>query len=160
MKVPSKKATLLFLMKDEKILLAMKKRGFGKGRWNGVGGKLESGETIEEAAARECQEEIGVTPLEYRRVASLNFFFPTAKSEWDQQVLVYLCSKWQGEPTETDEMKPEWYNINAIPYDNMWKDDKYWLPKVIKGNYVEAAFHFDDNDGVLSHEIRSEPGTT
>ena len=53
-----KHVTLLFLLTDDQILLAMKKRGFGMGRWNGVGGKIEPGETIEEATARECREEI------------------------------------------------------------------------------------------------------
>ena len=59
-------STLVFLIKKNNgsitdICLAMKKRGFGKGRWNGVGGKVEAGETIEAAAMREAREEIGVT---------------------------------------------------------------------------------------------------
>jgi len=57
--------TLLFLIKDDQILLAMKKRGFGAGRFNGVGGKVEPGETIEQALIRESQEEINVTPIEF-----------------------------------------------------------------------------------------------
>ncbi len=58
----TKKYSLLFLLREDEILLVMKKRGFGSGRWNGVGGKFESGETAEQATIRECQEEIGVTP--------------------------------------------------------------------------------------------------
>lgn len=58
--------TLLFLIKDDHVLLAMKKRGFGAGNWNGVGGKIEAGESIEQALVRECQEEIGVTPISWK----------------------------------------------------------------------------------------------
>ncbi|MEJ0073651.1 MAG: NUDIX domain-containing protein [Candidatus Saccharibacteria bacterium] len=65
----NKETTLLLLRRNDEVLLAMKKRGFGAGRWNGVGGKLDPGETVEQALVRECQEEIGVTPTEYHRVA-------------------------------------------------------------------------------------------
>ncbi len=44
--------TLVFLVDDDRVLLGMKKRGFGAGKWNGFGGKVEPGETIEEAAIR------------------------------------------------------------------------------------------------------------
>jgi len=157
MKTPSKKATLLFLTKGDEILLAMKKRGFGVGRWNGVGGKPDGDETIEQTAIRECSEEIMVTPLDIKQVATLDFHFPTDKSDWDQQVIVYLCPKWDGEPTETEEMKPQWYKKSEIPYEKMWKDDKYWLPEVIDGKFVDAEFVFDDNDSVIAHSVRSKP---
>lgn len=154
MSSPAKQATLLFLIKDNGILLAMKKRGFGAGRWNGVGGKPEANETMEAAAVRECQEEIGVTPQEFKQVAELDFYFPEYKSNLDVHVVVYLCTQWQGEPVETEEMKPQWYNNDAIPYDSMWEDDKDWLPQVLAGKYVEAWFRFDDNDKVLSQEVK------
>ena len=51
-----KQATLCPLIKDDQILLAMKKRGFGVGKWNGVGGKVEKGEEIIDAAIREIKE--------------------------------------------------------------------------------------------------------
>ena len=54
------RTTLCLLIKDNKILLPIKKRGFGKGKNNGVGGKLEDGETELEAMIRETKEEIGV----------------------------------------------------------------------------------------------------
>ena len=51
--------TLVFLREDCRVLLGMKKRGFGAGKWNGFGGKIETGETITEAAVREVKEECG-----------------------------------------------------------------------------------------------------
>lgn len=151
-----RQTTLLFLIDDDKILLAMKKRGFGKGHWNGVGGKPEPDETIEAAAIRECQEEIGVTPLSLRCVAHLDFFFPKDKADkgFEQQVVVYLCEEWGGEPIETEEMLPRWYEISNIPYDTMWSDDKYWLPEVLAGHSLKAEFHFDDQENVASHTIK------
>src|SRR5665213_1929976 len=144
-----KQASLLFLIKDEKILLAMKKRGFGEGRWNGVGGKPNKNEPIRDTAIRECQEEIGVTPVSIKKVAKLNFFFPMTKSDWNQQVVVFICSEWTGQPVETEEMAPQWFNNRNIPYEEMWSDDKFWLPQVVAGEYITAEFHFDDKDNLL-----------
>lgn len=155
---PSKtlrQTNIVFLRRGEEVLLAMKKRGFGQGRWNGAGGKPEVGETIEQAAIRECQEELGVTPTALRHVATLDFRFPAEKAAkgWDQQVLVYFCEQWHGEPTESDEMAPRWFKTRDIPYDEMWADDKYWYPLVLDGKFVAAEFHFGDDDEVLSQTI-------
>jgi mutator protein MutT len=149
-----RQSTLLFLRDKDKILLAMKKRGFGMNRYNGVGGKVNKDENVEQAAMRECQEEILVTPLNLEKVAELNFYFPKAKSDWNQQVSVYVCYEWLGDPLESEEMKPEWFNVKNIPYDKMWSDDKYWLPEVIKGNYLNAVFEFDDDDTVIKSEVQ------
>ena len=150
-----KHATLLFLINDKQILLAMKKRGFGAGRWNGVGGKPNEAESITDAALRECQEEIGVTPIEIQEVAILNFYFPESKKSWNQQVTTYICRDWEGVPIETEEMAPKWFNIDEIPYSKMWPDDKHWLPKVIKGEYVKADFYFDDNDKLIKYSMNT-----
>jgi 8-oxo-dGTP pyrophosphatase MutT (NUDIX family) len=79
---PDIRRTLLFLITEDKILLAMKKRGFGTGKWNGVGGKIESGESLEAALVRECQEEIGVTPTSWRPVAELDFVQDSTTDPW------------------------------------------------------------------------------
>lgn len=150
--VPKQKASLLFLVKGDEILLAMKKRGFGKGRFNGVGGKPEGKEKIEQTAKRETKEEIGVSPKKIQEVAKLNFYFPE-KPEWDQQVIVYYCYKWQGRPKETEEMKPKWFNRFDLPYKRMWPDDKLWLPHVMEGKYVNANFAFGEGDLIADYNI-------
>jgi len=71
-------------------------------------------------------------------------------------VIVFTCKTWSGEPTETEEMSPQWFQINEIPYDKMWSDDKYWLPKVIEGKHVKADFYFDDNDNLLKYNIKPQ----
>ncbi len=135
--------TLCLLVKDDKVLLAMKKRGFGVGKWNGVGGKVDDGETIEAAGLRELNEEIGVVAglAEIQGAGSIDFHFKD-KPEWDQQMHIFLIKNWQGEPKESEEMAPKWYSKNEIPFDAMWPDDKHWLPVVLEGKRIEGKFYF------------------
>ena len=152
----SQQASLLFLLREGQILLAMKKRGFGAGRWNGVGGKPEPGETIEQTATRECQEEIGVLPHNPRHVASLTFIMHESDEYYQElNVEVFVSREWQGEPVETEEMSPKWFSLDGIPYGDMWADDIYWLPEVLKGNFVTAIFHFNEQDRVIDHSLET-----
>ena len=148
-----RKVSLIFLRKEDEILLAMKKRGFGEGFLNGIGGKQDPGETIEQTAVRECQEEIDVTPKKLGKVAVINFFFPE-KPEHDQQCHVYFCEEWDGEPKETDEMRPDWVKLSEIPYEKMWNDDIIWLPKVLSGEKIEADFTFDTRLRLIDYSIK------
>lgn len=145
--------TLCLILKGDQILLAMKKRGFGQGKWNGVGGKLNEGETIAQAAIRETKEEIGVDIKEMDKVAILKFRFPY-KEEWNQDVHVFLANNWEGNPIESEEMYPKWFKYNSIPYHTMWDDDKIWLPHVIKGKKVEAEFTFKEGEVIKEHFLR------
>ncbi len=138
------------------ILLAMKKKGFGAGRWNGVGGKVEPGESIEQAAVREAQEEIGVTPKAIKKAAELEFYFYNEdhkQSAIDQKVTVFISDDWEGEPSESEEMAPKWHRKDSLPLNSMWSDDGFWLPSVISGNFVEGMFLFDKGDKLLDHLV-------
>jgi len=146
-------ATLTILIKDGKILLAMKKRGFGQGKWNGTGGKVKDGEEIMEAAVRETEEEIGIKAIDLEKVAKLDFHFPY-KKEWDQSVHVFLIKSWEGDPTESEEMMPKWFNLKEIPYNDMWDDDKFWLPQVISGKKLEAKFTFKEGEEIIDKNIK------
>lgn len=151
-------ATLVFLIKKSgneitDICLAMKKRGFGMGRWNGVGGKVEAEkETIEDAAKRETREEINVEIKEINKVAELSFYFPHNPA-WNQMVHVYFTESWEGEPVESEEMNPKWFSVNNLPYSEMWPDDIFWIPEVLKGNLVSATFQFGEKDIILNKEV-------
>ena len=152
-----KDTTLLFFIKKDSsdavrdICLAMKKRGFGEGLWNGVGGKVELGESIESAAQREAREEVGVVcaPEDLEKVAELSFYFED-KEEWNQKVHVFLSSVFSGSFVETEEMAPAWFSVSSIPYDKMWEDDVLWLPKVLQGEKVVASFTFG-KDGKIKN---------
>jgi len=149
-------ATLVFLIKGNPIsdiLLGMKKTGFAQGKINGFGGKVEPGETIKQAARREVWEEVGVRVDGLEPVARLTFFFP-AHPDWDQVVHVFLAQTWAGEPRESDEMRPAWYAVNAIPFQTMWQDDPHWLPRVLAGEKLAATFTFQaDNESIDTQEI-------
>lgn len=144
--------SLLFLLREGEILLAMKKRGLGAGHYNGAGGKVEPGETVEQAAIRECEEEIGVTPLSINKVAEIQFEEVT-EDKVAISCHVYVCYEWEGEPIETEEMNPKWFNIRDIPFDTMWADDIYWLPLVLVGRKLKATFTFGKNDQVIAHTL-------
>jgi ADP-ribose pyrophosphatase YjhB (NUDIX family) len=141
-----KPATLCFLIKENKILLAMKKRGFGAGKWNGVGGKIEENETIKEAAAREMREEINVSthPDHLKNVGNIKFYFKN-KPDWDMHVHIFFTKTWEGEPRESEEMRPQWYKHTEIPYEKMWIDDTFWLPQVLAGKKIEGKFYFNED---------------
>lgn len=150
--------SLLFLRKGNLILLAMKKRGFGEGRWNGVGGKVEPNESIDQAMIREAQEEIGITPTKYEKVADIRFdeFFkgqPTI-----MHVHAFMATGWEGEPTESEEMAPKWFPVTKIPYKDMWPDDPFWLPHVLWGEKISADFKLNASDAILSYTINEVVG--
>ena len=152
-------ATLLFLIKRDgnvitDVCLAMKKRGFGVGRYNGAGGKVEAGETIEEAVIRETQEEIGVTVSGIKKCAELEFTF-SQKADWNQMVHVYFAEDWIGEPVESEEMNPKWFAVADIPYDTMWPDDIFWLPEALAGKFVNGAFTFGEGDVIEKQEVKT-----
>lgn len=149
---PLRQATLIFLLKENEILLAMKKRGFGVGKWNGVGGKPNNGETIEETAIREMQEEIGVLPHQLQKKAVLSFYFPHEPSS-NQEVHTFISQSWEGAPTETEEMRPQWFHLSEIPFDQMWPDDSIWLPQLLKGDLLKASFLFDQDNSLADHSI-------
>lgn len=144
--------TLCLIKKDDKLLLGMKKRGFGVGRWNGFGGKVTEGETIMQAAKREMQEECGVLAQEIEQFGLLDFSW-ASKPEDVIEVNVFKINKWQGEPQESEEMKPGWFDLKEIPYEQMWDDDKHWLPLFLQGKKIKGKFIFDDNDKILEKQI-------
>lgn len=154
-----KVTTLCFLVDEHRILLAMKKRGFGVGRWNGVGGKVHDGELIEQAAIREAKEEIEVELAfeDLVKVAISHFSFQD-RPDFDQVCHIYLAKRWIGIPAETEEMAPRWFSSTEIPYREMWVDDPYWLPPVLKGSRLRNSFHFSaDTRALLSYEVLVVP---
>ena len=150
---------LCIIHQHPRILLGMKKRKFGAGRWNGYGGKPNPGETIEQTAIREATEESDTVPQTLQLMAILDFYF-VPKPEYSQQVIVYLSDKWDGEPKETEEMKPQWFKHNTIPFNKMWPDNMHWLPLVLQGSKVKGEFLFGENDIVLDFNVKTVQSLT
>jgi 8-oxo-dGTP pyrophosphatase MutT (NUDIX family) len=152
-----KQATLCYLIKDNKILLAMKKKGFGAGKWNGVGGKLDHNKgdkDIIDTAIRETEEEIGVRIKNPEKIAVLSYYFPyISNKNWDQDVHVFLVRNWESEPIESIEMLPKWFKVGEIPFEQMWDDDKYWFPPFLEGKRFNAKFIFEEGEKVSEKEF-------
>ncbi len=147
----NKLLTLCIIHQHPHVLLGMKKRGFGEGRWNGFGGKVGEGETIEEAAKREIREEAGIEAHDLARMGLIYFEF-----KGDPQILevhIFRTTSFSGTPVETEEMKPQWFTIDEIPFKNMWPDDMYWFPMLLSGRKFKATFLFDGHDIILSREL-------
>ena len=133
-------ATLMFVIKDGRILLIEKKRGLGAGKINGPGGKIEPGESALEAVIRETQEELLITPHAPVKLGELRFSMSDCP---DILCHVYRSEDFSGIPTETDEAVPVWTALDAIPYHRMWEDDRHWLPLVIEGKTFIGNFVFE-----------------
>lgn len=144
--------TLVLLRRDDQILLGLKKRGFGAGHWNGFGGKLVPGETIRAAAKREVMEECGVHVSRLQQCGRL--FFTFAHDPLELDVHVFTTSQFTGEPGETEEMKPQWFALAEIPYDQMWADDKHWFPHFLAGQAFVGRFHFADANTIAQFTVK------
>ena len=133
--------TLCIPITDSEILLGKKKVRWGAGKWNGFGGKLEDGETPEEATVRELEEECGLCADKnsLEKVAITVFYF-NGKAKFLMHT--YLVRNWYGKPIESDEMLPQWHSLKKVPYNEMWKADSIWLEKVFNGEKVAAHVHF------------------
>ncbi len=144
----SKNVTLVFAIdkNEDKILLIYKKRGFGKGKYSGVGGKVEEKETIVEAALRELEEEVSLKAKSLIKKAVLLFKnFDVEKKVYESMLChVFFTYDYYGEIKESEEAKPEWFFIKDIPYNKMWEDALFWLPEVLKGSFVYGEFYFEN----------------
>jgi 8-oxo-dGTP diphosphatase/2-hydroxy-dATP diphosphatase len=146
--------TLIIVHKGDKVLLAMKKRGFGKGRWNGFGGKVFENETIEQAARRETKEEGGIELKEVIELGIITFEFEGQAQKLETHI--FKAKDFNGEPVETEEMKPQWFDISKIPFGDMWKDDPFWFPLFLADKKFKGYFLFDETHNIVKRQLGEE----
>eukprot|EP01080_Neovahlkampfia_damariscottae_P011619 gene11619-4861_t len=144
--------TVIFIKKEDEILLGMKKRGFGEGKWNGFGGKVEKNETILEGAKRELKEEANIECDDLKEIATIYFEFEIGFEKM-MEVHVFTGSSFKGEITESEEMKPKWYKIKEIPYESMWKDDELWFDSMLNDEEFIAHFRFKDYTTIIDYKL-------
>ena len=122
------------------------------GKYNGIGGKLDANETIEQAMIRETQEEINVTPIDYKQVGLIHFDVWYKGERVNLNLNIFNCSDYIGTVSETEEMKPVWFKKQELPYEKMIEDDLLWLPLVLDGKNVTGNVK-------LSKELKMEYNT-
>ena len=150
-----KQYSLVIIQDQGKLLLGMKKRGFGAGKYNGFGGKVEGGESIERSALREFQEETNVTLADgsLTKRAILTFFFESEDTVMQVHLFTAVPSSLLGEPSETEEMRPQWFPIDSVPFHTMWADDEIWFPWMLEGRNFEGTFLFRGQSEVILHRL-------
>ncbi|QHC59252.1 NUDIX domain-containing protein [Rathayibacter sp. VKM Ac-2760] len=126
------------------VLLGRKLRGLGEGRVVAPGGKLEPGESPAEAAVRELAEEVGLRadPGDLEPRGSLDYLFPH-RPAWSQRSHVFLCRRWAGDVVASGELDAAIVPLDAVPFERMWDDARFWLPAVLRsGAVVDRTFEF------------------
>jgi 8-oxo-dGTP diphosphatase len=141
--------SFVFNKETDEALLIHKKRGLGNGKINAPGGRIDPDESDFEAAVRETREEVCITPKNVKKAGELNFYFTDGYS---LKGFVFVSQEYSGEIKETDEALPFWCKLSEIPYENMWADDKFWLPLMLAGKKFSGYFIFDD-DKMLDKSI-------
>lgn len=134
--------TIGIVYQPPRVLLGLKKRGFGAGKWNGFGGKVEE-ETIENGVIREVKEESALTVIRMEKVGFMEFEFADEPGKI-REAHIFLINDFAGQPQESEEMKPAWFDEKDIPYDDMWTVDKFWLPQVLAGKKICGWALYDD----------------
>lgn len=158
--------TLIFIKDSSRILLGFKKRGLGKNTWNGYGGKLQEDEDILDCAVRELKEESNLNI----RKDKLNYLGVVIYDDnhnminHDRRIVhIFNASNVDGEPVETEEMRPQWFDFQNIPYDDMWPDSKFWLPLILKDSWLFARFTYKGDYEIVDHivkELHEAPSLT
>ncbi len=146
---PTDRATLIFVIEPERVLLIRKKRGLGAGKMNAPGGRIEPNETHLEGALRELGEELGVTATGAREYGELAFQFSDG---YGLLCYVFRADACVGQPVETDEATPHWCALDALPFDEMWADDRLWIPLLLAHKTFRGRFIFD-REVMLDHHI-------
>ena len=146
---PKEHATLLFVVRDGNVLLIRKKRGAGAGVISAPGGRLDLGETAIQAAIRETREELCIEPLGIVHRGDLRLSHQEHGDDYSLFCSVFVANDYVGTPTETAEAVPLWFAVNAVPYEKMWAEDRYWLPEVLENANVHFRGWFAFVDGTI-----------
>ena len=167
---PDKLLSLVFVTSKTHVLLGKKKRGFGKDKFNGFGGKMQSNDkSIEDCAVRELYEECGLKARASDLCDRGTLDFTMLKdgmvskdgnvsSKLRCRVFTLYFDIDMGSPEETEEMQPDWFLKQGIPLDDMWLDDRFWLPQILSDDKkkMKGGFVFANEGEIQDYDLKWE----
>jgi 8-oxo-dGTP diphosphatase len=138
-------ASLCYVKRDGKTLMLYRNKkpnDIHAGKWNGLGGKFETGETPEECIGREVEEEAGLV-IQNPKLHGL-LMFPKFKGN-DWYVFVFTATEFDGELIESPEGKLEWIDSDQLTSLSLWESDHVFLPWIEAGKFFSAKFEYEGN---------------
>ncbi len=148
-----KLATLCYVQKPGHTLMlhrVKKKNDMHQGKWNGLGGKLEPGESPEECAVREVWEESGLTCRNPRLRGFITF--PAFDQIDDWYTFLYTLDDFDGELIDSPEGNLAWIENERLLELNLWPGDRLFLPWVFQDRLFSAKFVYDKGE-FIRHEV-------
>ncbi|MFC2133423.1 NUDIX domain-containing protein [Bacteroidota bacterium] len=150
-------ATLCYVMQNDKTLMLYrnkKENDFHEGKWNGLGGKFEPGETPEECAVREIKEESGLIVTDPMMKGFITFPLFDGKNDW--YVFVFKFDGYEGELIDSPEGKLEWIPNDKLTELNLWEGDSIFIPWLFEKKFFSAKFNYKDKK-FIDYEVVFHP---
>lgn len=150
-----KLATLCYVMdiKTSSTLMIYrnkKKNDYHEGKWNGLGGKFEQGESPEDCAIREIEEECG---LKVKSVTMKGFItFPLFDGKDDWYVFLFTADEFEGKLIDSPEGNLAWISNDNLTEINLWEGDKIFIPWLFKEKFFSAKFNYK-NGKYVNHKV-------
>ena len=138
-------ATLCYVQRDGCTLMVhrnKKANDIHEGKWNGLGGKFEPGETPEECIIREVLEESGLS-IQNPELRGL-LMFPKFKGN-DWYVFVFTANDFTGELIDSPEGRLEWIPAEKILDLNLWESDHIFMPWIREEKFFSAKFEYEED---------------
>lgn len=142
-----KLATLCYVQNNGKTLMLYrnkKENDYHEGKWNGLGGKFEAGETPEECAIREVEEESGLTMIDPVMKGHITFPLFDGKDDW--YVFLFTANIFEGQLIDSPEGELEWIDNEKLTEINLWDGDKIFIPWLFKDKFFSAKFIYEDGE--------------
>lgn len=127
-----------------------KENDYHEGKWNGLGGKFEQGESPEECAIREIEEECGLKVKSIKMKGFITFPMFDGKDDW--YVFLFTADEFTGELIDSNEGNLAWIKNNALIDLNLWDGDKIFIPWLFADKFFSAKFNYE-NGKYINHEV-------
>jgi 8-oxo-dGTP diphosphatase len=142
-----KLATLCYVMNNQNKTTLMihrnkKKNDYHRGKWNGLGGKFEKGESPEDCAIREIKEESGLKVNSPRMHGFITF--PNFDQLDDWYVFIFTADEYEGKLIDSPEGRLEWIPNTEITKLNLWEGDKIFLEWLYQDRFFSAKFNYEN----------------